>query len=78
MSLGTDRGIIMSTELLGVAERAQHDLEARRPTSRRCYSGSGSGRGRQRAVCPGRLVTVPPSPDASRGSTTRLSDGYAF
>ena len=77
MSLGTDRGILMSPELLRVAERAQHDLEARRPTSRRCYFGSGSGRGPQRAiVCPGRLVTVPPSLDARiEGSTTRLSDG---
>ena len=78
MSLGTDRGILMSPELLRIAERAQHDLEARRPTSRRCYFGSGSGRGRQRVIRPGRLVTVPPSLDALRSSTTRLSDGYAF
>ncbi len=28
MSLGTDQGFLMSTELLRVAERAQHDPES--------------------------------------------------
>ncbi len=28
MSLGTDQGFLMSTELLRVAERAKHDLES--------------------------------------------------
>ncbi len=49
----------------------------RRPTSRCSYFGSGSGRGPQRAVSlPRRLVTVPTSFGALRGSTTRLSDAY--
>ncbi len=76
MSLGTDPGFLMSPELLRVAERAQHDPQSggRHPGILTPDQDQGVVlRGR---CLPRRLVTVPTSLGALRGSTTRLSDGY--